>query len=226
MGFGQLLLTPYQLVVPIPDAMPFDIASLCEPLGVCIDLVQSAQVEIGDHVLVIGPGPLGLGAIALAKRAGAAHIYTAGRSTSSARMEAALALGTDTFIAVDKTPLTGYNFGTHKPDKILVTAPPDNLPDAIHVAALGGIISYIGIADDPSKHITLDADAFHFRKLSLRPSHASPATHAAESIRLLQTEPTLGPMIISHHFGLEDIEQAMFTARDNRVSAKKVMVVA
>ena len=226
MGFGQLLLTPHQLVVPIPNSMPFDVASLCEPLGVCIDLVQVGQVEIGDHVLVIGPGPLGLGAIALAKRAGAAHIYTAGRSTSKARMDAALALGTDTFIAIDKTPLADYNFGARKPDKILVTAPPDNLPDAIHVAALGGIISYIGIADDNSKHISLDADAFHFRKLSLRPSHASPATHAAESIRLLQTEPLIGATMISHHFGLEDIEQAMLIARDNRVDTKKVMVVA
>ncbi|MBA3869006.1 MAG: alcohol dehydrogenase catalytic domain-containing protein [Anaerolineae bacterium] len=226
MGFGQLLLTPHQLVVPIPDSMPFDIASLCEPLGVCIDLVQAAQVEIGDHVLVIGPGPLGLGAIALAKRAGAAHIYTAGRSTSKARMEAALALGTDTFIAVDKTPLAEYNFGKRKPDKILVTAPPDNLPDAIHVAALGGIISYIGIADDNSKHVTFDADALHFSKVSIRPSHASPGTHAAESIRLLQTDPFVGETLISHHFGLEEIEQAMLMARDNRVSAKKVIVVA
>ncbi len=225
MGFGQLLLTPHQLVVPIPDSMPFDIASLCEPLGVCIDLVQAAQVEIGDHVLVIGPGPLGLGAIALAKRAGAAHIYTAGRSTSTARMEAALALGTDTFIAVDKTPLTEYNFGKRKPDKILVTAPPDNLPVAIHVAAQGGIVSYIGIADDDTKHVTFDADALHFRKVSIRPSHAAPGTHAAESIRLLQTEPKLGKTLISHQFSLEDIEQAMFTARDNRVAAKKVVVV-
>jgi hypothetical protein len=32
--------------------------------------------------------------------------------------------------------------------------------------------------------------------------------------------------LISHQFGLEDIEQAMLTARDNRVAAKKVIVVA
>lgn len=225
MGFGQLLLTPYQQAVPIPDSMPFDIASLCEPLGVCIDLVQAAQVQYGDHVLVIGPGPLGLGAIALAKRMGAAHIYTAGRSTSKARMEAALALGTDTFIAVDKTPLADYHFGARKPDKILVTAQPDSLPVAIQVAALGGIISYIGVGMNHTKQVSFDADDLHFRKLSIRPSHAWPGTHAAESIRLLQTEPALGTTLISHRFGLEDIEQAMLTARDNRTVAKKVVVV-
>lgn len=225
MGFGQLLLTPYQQAVPIPDSMPFDMASLCEPLGVCIDLVQTAQVEYGDHVLVIGPGPLGLGAIALARRMGAAHIYTAGRSTSKARMDAAMTLGTDTFIAVDKTPLESFDFGARKPDKILVTAQPDSLPVAIQVAGQGAIISYIGVGMNHTKQVTFDADDFHFRKLSLRPSHAWPGTHAAESIRLLQTEPELGTTLISHRFGLEEIEQAMLTARDQRTVAKKVVMV-
>ncbi len=225
MGFGQLLLTPYQQAVPIPDDMPFDIASLCEPLGVCIDLVQAAQVSYGDHVLVIGPGPLGLGAIALAKRMGASHIYTAGRSTSKARMEAAMALGTDTFIAVDKTPLADYKFGKRQPDKILVTAQPDSLPVAFKLAAQGGIISYIGVGMNHTKEVSFDADDIHFRKLSIRPSHAWPGTHAAESVRLLQTEPALGPTLISHRFGLEEIEQAMLTARDNRTVAKKVVMV-
>lgn len=226
MGFGQLLLTHYQQAVPIPDSMPFDVASLVEPLGVCIDLVQVAEVRPGDHVLVIGPGPLGLGAIALAKRAGAAHIYTAGRSTSKGRMDAALALGTDTFISVDKSSLTDFNFGSRKPDKILITAQPDTISEAIQVAALGGIISYIGVAWNDTKNVLFDADDLHFRKLSIRPSHAWPGTHAAESIRLLQTEPTLGTTLISHRFGLEEIEQAMLTARDNRTVAKKVVVVS
>ncbi|MCA0457425.1 MAG: alcohol dehydrogenase catalytic domain-containing protein [Chloroflexi bacterium] len=225
MGFGQFLLAYHQQAVPIPDDMTFDVASLVEPLGVCIDLVQVAEVRPGDHVLVIGPGPLGLGAIALAKRAGAAHIYTAGRSTSKGRMDAAMALGTDTFISVDKTPLAEYKFGSRQPDKILITAQPDTIADAIRVAALGGIISYIGVAWNDTKNVSFDADDLHFRKLSIRPSHAWPGTHAAESVRLLHTESTLGSTLISHRFGLEEIEQAMLTARDNRTVAKKVVVI-
>lgn len=225
MGFSQLLLTPEQCAVHIPDHLPFDQASLVEPLGVCVDLVKVANVQTGDHVLVIGPGPLGLGAVFLAQQAGAERIYLAGRmSSSKGRMEAGTALGADTLIAVDQKPLAQYDFGAQKPDKILVTAPPETLPEAIEVAAFGGVIAYIGIAWNKRAIIQIDADKLHFQKHSLRASHAWPGVHAPESVRWLSTNPLLGSTLVSHHFGLEEIERAMLTARDNRDQARKVIV--
>jgi L-iditol 2-dehydrogenase len=225
MGFGQRILAPHQLAVHVPEIVPLDIASLVEPLGVCIDLVQVAEVGPGDHVLVIGPGPLGLGAVFLAARVGAEKIMLAGRSSSKARLEAGLKLGADTLIETDKRAVTDTDFGSRKPDKILVTAPPDSLPAALAVAALGGIVSYIGVAWNEKTRVQIDADDLHFRKLSLRPSHAWPGTHAAESIRLLATCPELGHTLVSHRFSLDEIERAMTTVRDDRASVKKALVV-
>ncbi|MEZ4671141.1 MAG: alcohol dehydrogenase catalytic domain-containing protein [Anaerolineae bacterium] len=225
MGFGQFILAPQQSAVFVPDSMSMDVAALVEPLGVCLDLVQVAQVGAGDHVLVVGPGPLGLGAVFFAKHAGAEKIYLAGRSNSQARMTAGLALGADTLIEVDKKPLTEYDFGKRKPDKILVTAQPDVLPSAIAVAALGGIISYIGVAWNATKDVQFDADYLHFNKLSIRPSHAWPGTHAAESMRWLTIEPILGKTLVTHHFGLEEIEKAMLAARDDRAHVIKPVVM-
>lgn len=225
MGFGQLLLTPQEVAVHVPDLVALDVAALVEPLGVCIDLVRVAQVSAGDHVLVIGPGPLGLGAVFFARQAGAEKIYLAGRSNSKARMSAGLVLGADSLIEVDKTPLTDYDFGQRRPDKILVTAQPDTLTTAIAVAALGGIISYIGVAWNATKDVQFDADYLHFNKLSLRPSHAWPGTHAAESIHWLTIAPQLGKTLISHHFALEEIQKAMLAARDDRAHVIKPMVM-
>lgn len=225
MGFSQYLVSPEKCAVHVPDHLSLDHACLVEPLGVCIDLVKTAEIQPDDHVLVIGPGPLGLGAVFLARHMGAERVYLAGRSSSSkGRMEAGLALGADTLIEVDKTPLSSYKFG-RKPDKVLVTAPPDTLPEAISIAALGSIIAYIGIAWDDSSTIQIDADAFHFQKYSLRASHASPATHAIQSVNLLAAQPILGQTLVSHRFGLEDIERAMLYARDNRSEANKVVVI-
>ncbi len=225
MGFGQYMLSPYQQAFPVPDGLSLEVASLVEPMGVSIDLAQTAQITLDDHVLVVGPGPLGLGALFLAKQAGAAKIYLAGRSTSKARMLAGLALGADTLIEIDKTPLKSYNFGKRKPDKVLVTAPPESIPEAIGVTAVGGIIAYIGVGWNSQATIQLDADSFHFNKLSLRPSHAWPGIHAARSIRLLASNPLLGETLISHRFGLEEIERGMLTVRDDRTAVRKAVVV-
>jgi L-iditol 2-dehydrogenase len=224
MGFSKHLIAPQAVAVAVPAHVSLDHACLVEPLGVCIDLVQVAEVSPNDHVLVIGPGPLGLGAVYMAQKAGAAHITLAGRASSQARMNAGIVLGADRLIEVDKTPLSRYDFGAHPPNKILVTAPPNTLPEAISIAAHGGVIAYIGIAWDASNAITLDADAFHFKKLQLRASHAWPGTHANESLRWLATDASLGATLVTHHFGLDDIERAMTTARDQRDTAIKVVV--
>jgi len=227
MGFSEMLLTPQECAVPVPDSVPLDVASLVEPMGVSLDLVQVAEVTHGDHVLVIGPGPLGLGALALARRAGAECVILAGRSHSVARMEAGLALGADALIEVDRQPLSEYDFGVRQPDKVLVTAPPAAIPEAIDIAAYGGTIAYIGVAWGPDAVIELDADRLHFSKQSLRSSMASPGTHAADSIRILQTMPELGDQLISHRFKLGEIAEAFALGSDpeQKPKLKKMVMV-
>jgi L-iditol 2-dehydrogenase len=184
-------------------------------------------VKRGDHVLVIGPGPLGLAAITIAKRAGAERISLAGLSGSVARMNAGSALGADTLIEVDKNLLSDFDFGGRHPDKILVTAPPPVLPDAIKVAARGGTIAYIGIAWGPGACVEFDADDFHFRKLSLKGSFATPAMNAQSSIRLLAEVPELGRELISHRFTLEETPEMMLMARDDKErTVKKLVMIA
>ncbi len=224
-GFGQFVVGPQECAVPVPAGMSLETACLTEPIGVSLDLVETAEIRPGDRVLIIGPGPLGLGAAAIAKRYGAAWVGIAGRSSSIARMQAGLALGADALFEIDKTPLKEIDFGDLRPDKILVTAPPAVLVEAIHIVARGGVIAYIGIAFGPESRIEIDADDFHFRKLSLRGSHASPATHAQESIDLLREMPILAQQIISHRFDLKDIAESMLQARDDRQTVKKMVMV-
>ncbi|MEI6914551.1 MAG: alcohol dehydrogenase catalytic domain-containing protein [Armatimonadota bacterium] len=227
MGFGEFIVTPEECAVKIPDGMSFTVASLAEPMGVSIDLVETGEIGPGDNVLIIGPGPLGLGAINVAKNAGASHIALAGLSKSIARLEAGEALGADEIIRVDKTPLAQYDFGTFSPDKILVTSPPSTLPEAISIAAFGATIAYIGIAGNSDAVISFDADDFHFRRLSLKASYASPDTQTTKSLRLLETCPELAPQLISSMFTLDELADAMTSIRDDdERSVKKVVMIS
>ena len=54
-----------------------------------------SQIHPGDSVLVLGPGPIGLLCVELAKLAGASWVGVAGLKQDAARMKVAQALGVD-----------------------------------------------------------------------------------------------------------------------------------
>jgi (R,R)-butanediol dehydrogenase/meso-butanediol dehydrogenase/diacetyl reductase len=92
-GFAELALyRPEQLFV-LPDELSLEIGALLEPVATCLHAVEIADVRLGDHVLVIGAGPLGLIVAQLAKASGAATVTVS--EPREANRELALALGAD-----------------------------------------------------------------------------------------------------------------------------------
>ena len=222
MGFSEKMLAPIECVVPF-TGLDFDAASLAEPLGVAIDLVKTAGIELDDNVLVIGPGPIGLMALALARSRTAGTVFLAGNSHSKARMRAGRKFGADELIHVDKTPLEECEFGT-RITKILDTAPPRTLQSAIKIAAKGAVIAYIGIEYGEGAAISFDANDFHFKKLQLRASFASPALYFPMALELIKLGRIDADTLISHRFPLKQIEKAVRTAAEDKANAIKVVV--
>lgn len=226
MGYGEFILTPAQCAVKMPDSMSFNTASMAEPTGVAIDMLTTAEVGIGDSVLVMGPGPIGLTAAFLAKQSGARWVTVAGRSRASARMSAALKLGADQLIETDKCPLSEADFSGNRPNKILVTTPPETLTDAIEVAEKGAVICFIGMAFGVADEVRLEADKFHTSKLSLKGSFASPSVFLREAVRSLEVFPQIGSILAGPVFSLENIAEAFAEIRQDhgRTVLKPIMV--
>ncbi|WP_182171208.1 zinc-binding dehydrogenase [Flaviflexus equikiangi] len=78
------------IVVADPDANPAEIA-LAEPLGCVLNGVDNYGVTIGDSVLIIGAGPIGLLHTMVAKQMGASQIIVVNRSAE--RLETARQAG-------------------------------------------------------------------------------------------------------------------------------------
>jgi L-iditol 2-dehydrogenase len=74
-GLRQELWWPDHLLHPVPDSVSDDAGALLEPLGVAIHAVAVAHVRRGDDVLVVGAGPIGVLAVEVARRAGAARVF-------------------------------------------------------------------------------------------------------------------------------------------------------
>lgn len=221
LGFSEEMISPAICAIPY-DALSPEVACLQEPLGVAIDMVRLAGIGPRSNVLVIGPGPIGLMAIQLAKRAGARRIFVSGHRRRDARVKLARRFGADAFIDPDETPLEEYDFGCAI-DRVLVTAPPRVLNAAINVAAKGGIISFIGIAYGDGANCTFDANKFHFKKLQLRGSFAAPALFGPLALQYLREGVVDAEALISHRYSLAQIGAAYDTAL-NDPSAVKVVV--
>ena len=216
-----------ETIAPAIGAVPFDgispeVACLQEPLGVAIDMVRLADIGIDSNVLVIGPGAIGLMAVALAKRAGARRIFMSGHRRRTRRMQLACQFGADDCIEASELDPEDPPFGC-RIDRIMVTAPPRTLMDAFKIACKGGIVSFIGIEYGEGANCTFDANAFHFKKLQLRASFASPALFGPLAVKYLCEGVVDGEALVSHRYPLEQIADAMETARSDPTAVKVVI---
>jgi len=221
MGFSEYMFAPACGVVRYEGLTP-EAASLAEPAGVALDMVKTADIQHGDRVCVIGPGPIGLMAIPMALRSGAHNVVCIGRTRNQARLEAAAKLGAEV-LASDRSLLEHKELHGQF-DRVLITAPVSIIPEAIALLAYGGNISYIGIGSG-SGTIQFDANDFHFRKLQLRSSFASPALYYPIVLNMLRNGTIPADIIISHCLPLNDIEAAMTLCKEDKGKTIKVVVV-
>jgi threonine 3-dehydrogenase len=71
--FAEYLAIPADNAFRIPDAIPDEIASIFDPFGNAAHTALSFDL-VGEDVLITGAGPIGIMAVAIARRAGARHV--------------------------------------------------------------------------------------------------------------------------------------------------------
>lgn len=70
-AFAEYVVIPEDKVYLLPDGLSFEEGAMVEPLAVGIRAAQMAQPRIGDTVLIMGSGTIGLATLAALKEAGA-----------------------------------------------------------------------------------------------------------------------------------------------------------
>jgi threonine dehydrogenase-like Zn-dependent dehydrogenase len=221
-GFAEEMNAPAVSAIPY-SGIPPETASLQEPLGVAIDLCKTADIKSDTNVLVLGQGPIGLMAACVSRHMGADRVFVSEFGSKTARKELAESLEIDGFIDAENTRIEDYDYGCPV-DRILVTSPPPTLENAVKTAAKGGIIGFIGIGYGDASCCRFDANYFHFNKLELRSSFASPALYGPLALTYLYDGVVPGEKLISHRFPLSRIEQAVKTAKDDPAALKVAVI--
>lgn len=205
-------------------------AALAEPLTVALDVLQRADPDLNDEVAVFGHGPIGLMVTRLAKLRGARRVFLTGSSRATPhsrhRLEVGQSMGADVVLAEGDDDIAAEikRAVPHGVDRILVTAPPRTLPLAFEIARFGAIIGLIGIELGTGGEVAFDVNAFHFKKLQLRASHAIPNHYFPMAIDLLARRVIDPGLLLSHTFDLDDFAAAFTTLTDPRKAAVKVVL--
>lgn len=99
-AFSRYVSHPAKMVFPLPDNMDTIDGALMEPLAVGMHAARRGGVQVGDTVLVMGAGCIGLMTIAAAKAMGAAKVIVSDLYEN--RLEGALSMGADVAINASK----------------------------------------------------------------------------------------------------------------------------
>jgi L-iditol 2-dehydrogenase len=105
-SYAPLMRLPEAVVHVCPPDMELDAAALTEPVTASIHCFQErTHIGIGDTVLVVGPGPMGILAVQFAKLAGARQVILSGRPTDVERLAVGRRVGADVVVTTDEDPV-------------------------------------------------------------------------------------------------------------------------
>lgn len=204
-------------------------ASVAEPLTVAFDLIREVELKPFQQLLISGLGIIGLFCIRLARIGGAEKVIALGRHHGTARgkkrAEEAFACGADRVFDTED-PDWGellekeFPVGFHR---IIVTSPPRTIPPLLPLLSFGGTIVYNGISFSETD-ITFDANAFHFKKLKLKASHAIPNWGFPLALESLARGTIDYRPLVTHTYPFSELLQAFEAAANPDEGAIKVLV--
>lgn len=211
-------------VFRIPESLSWEKAALVEPLSCVLNGQEKIGIEVGDTVVVLGSGPIGLLHIKLARLSGAHRVIVS--EPSASRREAAIAAGAD--IAVDpvsedlQAVVRAHTKGLGA-DKLIVAIGVAKLAnDALSLVRHRGRVSlFAGFSS--AEMATMDVNLIHYNELVVTGSFGLNRLQFEKSLDMIAAGRIEVDSMLTHRFALEDIGAALETAE--RGGAVKVAVV-
>ncbi|MFW6180946.1 MAG: zinc-dependent alcohol dehydrogenase [Spirochaetota bacterium] len=104
-AYAPFMLVPEHVIHRVPGHVSLDHACLAEPIVATHHLMQErAQVRVGDDVVVVGPGPMGILAVQHARLCGSRRIFLVGLRSDEARLRIGREVGADYTLYAEEHP--------------------------------------------------------------------------------------------------------------------------
>ncbi len=188
-AYAEYLLVPARIaernLLPAPPRLEPEVAALVEPLACCLRGVERADIQPGQTVAVLGPGPIGLMICAAAKDAGAHVVCVGGRPQ---RRELARDFGAEP--------------GDGKDADVVVEAvgTADAWHDALELVRPGGTVIFFG-----GREAAVDTFQFHYQELTVRGAFHHTPRHVRAALAFLASGAYPWERLVTHRVGLEGV---------------------
>ena len=223
-GFAEYAVNHINTLARVPDTMSDAEATLVVTAGTSMyGLTELGGLVAGESVVVIGPGPIGLLAVAVAKALGASPVILTG--TRSKRLAIGKQLGADRVVniteenAVDVVKELTGGIGA---DYVIECAGTEETVDqAIHMVNRGGKLC---LAAFPHERVTTDLAHLVRNNIYLYGIRGEGRSATHRAMELMAEKRFDATKIHTHSFALADLPTALRYARDRVEDAIKVVV--
>jgi len=204
--FAEYLSIPATNVLPLPDNITGDQASILDPFGNATHCALAFNV-VGEDVLITGAGPIGIMAVAILRHIGARHVVIT--DVNEHRLELARKMGATRAVNVkyqklnevmDELGMTeGFDVGLE------MSGNPSALNDMVRVMNHGGSMAILGI---PPQETAIDWNHVIFKGLVIKGIYGREMFETwYKMIAMLQSGLDISP-VITHHFPIDDYQNA------------------
>ncbi len=210
-SFAEYTLTGANVVFPKPAALSFDAACQTEPLsGAWKGLIHYSQMSLGDDVVVIGTGGIGMYCLMVARAAGAGRLVAVDISDYALRVAKELGATHTLNPARQDVKAALYEIMPQGPDLVLEAAGPiQAVKLMVSLLRRGTRWNVFGITTH--EEFALDGGLMHFLEARMDSSFSTNPLAIMNAIRLMERGLVNPERVISHRYPLTEIHAAIET---------------
>ena len=221
-GMAEYMTHPADMLWKLPDDMPWDIAPMAEPLTIALHGIHRGELAAGEHVAIIGAGPIGLLAAMAALAYGAEPIVI---DVVDERLEFARELGvryTINSAAQDVVQkVSEYTKGRMAELVMECSGANAAVRSTLDIVSNAGRITLTGW---PKKETPLPTDAITRKEVDIRGARTS-ANEFEEAIDLIYTGKVDVRKILTKVVGMDETPGTIIDIEKNPGNYMKVNVV-
>jgi len=192
--------------------------------------IELCNISEGDTVVVQGPGPMGMFALAFARERGAGNVTLIGTKADEERLNLSLKFGATDTLNIDETSLEErLSYIKEKTDGrgadvvIDCTGSPHAIREGLKMSAPGGIYALPGVATPIGEVPISFYEDVARRNVRIQGVWVSDTSHLYQAMKLVLNKKYPFEKLITHKFKLEDATKALRMV-DARRAMKAVLI--